>query len=660
MPRLPNAALAAALLLLTALTPGPAGAGLLGGRGQPDPTPAIVEQALALAQDDRQEALNILEGYLAEGGDPELLPWVAVNAGEQRRLAGDLEAAAAHFERVLREHPEHAARDAATLGLALVAMDGGRGSGNTLATLKVVPSGLVPETQNADRYRLLALQAEREGADPAELRQYVDQALSFAEADRSAKARVHRSLAHLLTDQQLTQAAALGDESLSGEALALQRARAALNARDLAGAQAQAQALLDTYPQTELRLEAEWVLKRAKAGDPYKPRSIGVLLPLSGSLAPPGQQILEALQLAVAESGGAATLVVRDTGGDPAKALAEFERLVLQDGVAAVVGPLLKEEVFPVAEQAQAAGVPLIALTQAPKATEAGDYVFRTFVTYEQQVDALLDHTMGTLGMTRFAIMAPDNAYGQATRDEFTRQVMERGGAITRQVMYPADATDFRKSAAQLGLKDYETRKSELARLKREAEARGMDPDRVVLPPTVDFDAIFIPDNYNRVALVASALAYEEFPVGNFRPHRGATPVPLLGLNGWHNADLATRGGQYVASSYFTDAFVPGASEGAMADFTDAFADAHSRKPGVMEAIGYDTGRLVVVAARTDPASRADWRAALAGAALTGGVSGATGFGADRELSRKVTVFVIRGGQMVPVEEVPVEVPAAP
>lgn len=563
MPRLLRAALAVLFFALTATAP--ADAGRLSGRPEEDPTPAIVAQAQAVAQDDRQEALRILEGYLTQPTDAALVPWVRLNAGEQRRLAGDIEPARAHFEQVLRDSPTHPARDGATLGLALLAYETGMASGNTAATLEMVSSGTVPDTQNADRYRLLALRSAQDGADPTLVRQYVDQALSYAEADRAVKARVHRSLAHLLTDQQVASAQGITAQELSGEALALERARAALDARDLKAAEQHAQALLANFPDSPLRLQAEWVIKRAKAGDPYKPRAIGVLLPLSGAYAPPGQQLLDALRLAVADSGAQVDLIVRDTQGDPKTALAEFEKLVLTDGVAAVVGPLLKEEAFPVAEQAQAAGVPLVALTQANDVTAAGEYIFRTFVTYEQQVDALLDHVMGGKGLTRFAILAPDNTYGQSTRDEFTRQVTERGGEVTRVVMYDAEATDFRKAAAQLGLKDNEARKSELARLRREAEAKGMDPDRVVLPPTQDFDAIFIPDNFNRVALVASALAYEEFAVGSFRPHRGATPVPLLGLNGWHNPDLATRGGQYVASSYFTDAFTPNADSGAMA-----------------------------------------------------------------------------------------------
>ena len=102
----------------------------------------------------------------ADGGNAELMPWVTIEAGEQRRLSGDPDSAREHFERVARTWPEHAAKDAAILGLALLAYDAGNASGNSEATLGLVSDAVAPPTMNADRYRLLALAAaKRLGVD---------------------------------------------------------------------------------------------------------------------------------------------------------------------------------------------------------------------------------------------------------------------------------------------------------------------------------------------------------------------------------------------------------------------------------------------------------------------------------------------------------------
>ncbi|MCB9741143.1 MAG: penicillin-binding protein activator [Alphaproteobacteria bacterium] len=614
-------------------------AGIFGSGSSTTDDPAIVVQARSVAKTDRLEAISILEDYLADGGDEVLLPQVALNAGEQRRLSGDASSARAHFRRVTEDWPGDSAADAASLGLALLSYEEGHSSGNAEATLSMVPDELVPDTMNADRYRILALNAAAAGRSEVEVRTLVSRALAFAEADPTTRARAQRQLSHLMSAEQ---AAELGDmpDIGSGDEQALAQARAALKADDFPRAIELARSLAATFPDSELLEEAEWVIKRAQAGDPFDARKIGVLLPLSGTYAPPGKMLRDALELAVG-SGSGIKLIIKDTAGDPETAAAAFEELVLEEGVAAVIGPLLKDAAFPVAALAQDAQVPLVALTQAPGVTETGDWIFRSYLTYEQQVDALLTYSMGERQMQRFAILAPDSDYGRNTRDEFTRQVLERGGEVVRVVMYEPETTDMRKAAAQLGAKDYSARSGEFYRLKKEAEEKGMNPDKVVLPPLQDFDAIFVPDNYARVALVASALAYEEFAVGGFKPKRHDVAVPMLGLNGWNSPELAVRGGLPVQKCLFVDAFDVQDDDPAVQDFIADYRAAYGRPAGLIDAVGYDTGRLLSVASRANPQDREAFRAALASASAAHPVSRAVSFTEDRELGRQLYVFSV-------------------
>ena len=611
-----------------------ANAGLLKGRDAPPEDPAIVLQARSVAATDRMEAIAILEDYLAQGADPELLPIVAVNAGEQRRLAGDPSTAREHFQRVMKSWPEHDAAKAAKLGLALVAYDTDNASGNTEATLGLIADESAPPSMNADRYRHLALAAEAAGDDVADL---VENAYAYAD-DPSVAARVERSIGHLRPEE--TPPPDLSDvTSDAADVAALDKARRALQSGDFDTATEQADALQSTFPDSELLLEAEWVKKRAEAKDPYDALTIGVLLPLSGTYAPPGKQVKQALELAVDRAGGGVRLVFRDTAGDADTAVTAFEELVLDHGASAVIGPLVGDAAFPVARHAQAAEVPLVTLTQSAAITETGSWVYRGMMTIEHQVDALLDEVMGERGMLQFAIMAPESDYGRLAKEEFLKQVVERGGTVSVVEMYDPAATDFRKNAAMLGRKDYEARRSELYRLRKDAEERGEDPSKVVLPPQMDYDAIFIPDAYSRVALVASALAYEEFPVGNFQPRRGVENIPLLGLSGWHNDELFTRGGLYVQNSVFVDAYT--LLDARNHAFSADFRDAVGRSPGVIDAVAYDTARLVSVAARSMPEDRYALRSSLSGANVAAPVSGGGRFDADREVARELYILTI-------------------
>ena len=618
------------LLLFLLLLPSSATAGR---RSRPPVgrDPAIVQQALSLT--DRTEAILLLEDYLARGSNPALVAEVRIHAGEQRRLAGDLPRARAHFETAAADAGR--TQGVAELGLALVDLEGNR-SGNALATLRLVPEKSAPDTMNADRFRLLALEAHagRGSGDGAAL---AEKALAYSATDATVRQRTRLDLAALLPSAPPETDAA----PENAEMQAIARAEAALAERNYQETLRLVEALHTAFPETEFAAQADWLAKRAQAKDPYSARRIGVLLPLSGPYGAAGMQVRRALELAAEDGGSGMEWVFRDTAGEIETGRVAFENLLVSEGVAAVIGPLLKDVAFAVAQDAQAAGTPLITLTQASGITEIGEWVFRGMITPEQQIDSLLAHAMGELGMARFAVMAPDNSYGRGVVETFHRMVVERDGQVMISVFYDPEASDMRSYASELGQKDYKARWRELRDLKKEAEEVGMDPDKVVLPPVVDFEAIFIPDSARRVPLVASALAYEEFAIGGFKPKRDMEALPLMGLNAWHNPKLPELGARYVRHALFVDAFSATRADPAVEAFVSRFSAEVGQDPGVLEAVVYDLGRIVGVATRTSPPSREAFRTALAGVGLSQPVAGGGSFGPTREVAREMIVFTI-------------------
>lgn len=618
-----------------------AGAFLAGARkGDPKP-PAAVADALAEGRTDRMAAIAALEGRAAElpATAPEAA-WWRLAAGEQRRLAGDAGVARQWFTQVVEQHPTHPAKAAAQLGLALVNAEDGL-SGNEAASLQLLAEKGALDTQNADRFRLLARDAQDSGSSPAKVKEYALKALSFAAADPAVEARVRRDLSPLLPPPPAD--APPPPDGKGAEESAVDRVRAALDGRRFDEVARLGDSFLSAWPDSPWAAEVRFAQKRAAAGDPATAGRVGVLLPLTGEYAPAGKRIQQAIQLANSRTGNKLDLVFEDAAGDGPALVARMERLVLEKGVVAFLGPVLKENVLDAARAAQVMRVPLVALSQGQDPAAAGPWAFRGFVSVEQQVDALVAHAMGQRGFQRFAIVHPESAYGDATRAAFVAAVEKRGGTVARVVSYPEDARDHLAAARRLGLKDPKAQAAELGRLRREAAAKGADPAKVVLPPSIDFDAIFIPDGWRKVALVAGALAYEEFPIGTFRPHRGATALPLLGLAGWNDPGLIDAGGQYVQNSIFVDAFsihddAPGAQS-----FVTVYEDAHGRAPGVVDALAYDTARLLSLAATLAGPDREALRRALSDVSLSDPAAGGRRFGPNREIERNMVVLTISG-----------------
>ncbi len=629
---------------------------LLSTGGRNRKPPAVPPQVLAgqvAAASDRAEGIAQLEALAADRSQPDLQPWAQVWAGEARRVAGDADVARGWFEAAAGDHPTHVVKDAAILGMALVDAQAHM-TGNTLATLQLMDPAVAPDTMRADRLRILARTAANEGTPGKRVREMAEEALRWAAADPVVEQRVRLVLADLLPRADGSRPDAVmridpetGDP-LPPQAVALAAARDAMARDELDAVIRQADALIASWPDSDEAAQAGWLKQRAEAGDPTVAGRVGVLLPLTGEYAPPAQRLRDAITLANDRAGKPLDLVFRDTAGDPDTALDAARDLVLAQGCVALIGPLHRDAVAAAAPAAQGMGVPMVALTQSGDPTKVGEYVYRGFLSLESQVDALLDHATAARGFTRFAVLHPSNAYGEQARDLFVSAAGARGVSVTQIVSYDPTATDFREQAQQLGQKDYVQRSDEYRKLKKAAVERHQDPDKVVLPPIIDFDAIFIPDNYRRAALVASSLAYEEFPIGVFRPRTGDAGVTLLGLNAWNNDAIIESGGEYMRDAVFVDAFDADANDPAVVAFVDAYTMAFERRPIVLDAVAYDAASVLSVAVQAGGQDRDEIRKQLHDVRLMTPVTGAVGFNDAREVDRKLLVLTVGSERIEP------------
>jgi ABC-type branched-subunit amino acid transport system substrate-binding protein len=599
-------------------------------------TPDVVEDALAFALTDRDKAVLLLEGAIADGVSPKDLDPVTVHAGEQRRLEGELDLAHRWFTTLLQRNDIGPDADSARLGLALIDASTSV-SARTLTMMAAVTDKNALATQNADRYLILALKAAQSG-DTGKTGSYTRKALVFAKEDPAVFARVSQALDGLAKGEATPPATGL--PTTEGDADPLVRADAALEAGKKDEARALANSVLEVHPDptSPQHRAAAYMLRRIDA-PPVVPGRITVLLPMSGRYEAVGRQVKEALVFGFRAGGGRENLVFTDTGATAESAVLALEEAVLNQGSIAVIGPLLSDETEPVVAAAEALHIPLISLSQSLEDLDGKSWTLQGMVTRGDQVRALVDHVMGEEGMDAFAIFAPQSAYGENAALAFEEAVKERGGRVTVKEMYTADATDLLPFAKALGRKDYDARSAEFYRLRVETKERGGDPARTVLPPVLDFDALFLPENFANVPLAVAALAYEEFPMGHFLPSKESPKIPLLGLSGWNNTKLVTNGGPYVRDGIFVDAFaVPHGedpswqlNEAAAAFVVDYRAEMR-RTPSALEVMTTDVGRLVAGATAARPSTRTAFRDALLAADVAGTMTGATGF--DNETRR--------------------------
>ena len=173
--------------------------------------------------------------------------------------------------------------------------------------------------------------------------------------------------------------------------------------------------------------------------------------------------------------------------------------------------------------------------------------------------------------------------------------------------------------------------------------------------PTIDFDAIFIPDNHRKTPLVTSALAAEEFSIGNFRINRHAQPVGVMGLNKWNHPSVVKNGGQYMQNGIFVDAFWNEASDETTQDFVTRFSEEFGKAPNIINATAYDAIQIGKQVFRSPQSSRVTIGSTLHSNVFSQMVTGASGFGEEQILQRELHIITIKRDRLEQWQPKPVD-----
>jgi ABC-type branched-subunit amino acid transport system substrate-binding protein len=202
-------------------------------------------------------------------------------------------------------------------------------------------------------------------------------------------------------------------------------------------------------------LLADWQNRKQGQG-----RRVGVLVPRTGRLAALGASILNGVNLALDEARDGApagsapdlTVSVKDTQGDSVAAVRAFKELVQEGGVHVVVGPVTKEEIGAVAPLANDLRIVFISPSASREGFSAlGPYVFRNSMTNEMQGRAMARYATGSLGLKRFAVLSPEDGYGETLAQSFMQEVAARGGTVTAWHTYFPNTSDFKRPLLELG-----------------------------------------------------------------------------------------------------------------------------------------------------------------------------------------------------------------
>jgi ABC-type branched-subunit amino acid transport system substrate-binding protein len=314
---------------------------------------------------------------------------------------------------------------------------------------------------------------------------------------------------------------------------------------------------------------------------------VAILLPLSGPNGGLGQAMLDAAQMALFDfADDRFELLPHNTGGTPEGA-AEAARLAIADGASLILGPLFASSAKAVAPIAKAANVPVVSFSSDRTVAGGGIYVIGFLPGAE--VHRVVSFARQQ-GHSRFAAIAPNNAYGQTVVQALQRAAEESGARVARVRLYDPQTSEFTDVVKDLA--NYDQRRNALLAQRKELEGRDDDIskralqrlDKLQTLGELPFDALLIAEGGKKLQAIAALL-----PFYDVDPNR----VRMLGTGQWDEpgvgAEPALVGGWFAAPP-----------PEARADFERQYQQAFEKPPPRLATLAYDAAALAAVLARAD------------------------------------------------------------
>jgi hypothetical protein len=321
------------------------------------------------------------------------------------------------------------------------------------------------------------------------------------------------------------------------------------------------------------------------------PVRVGMVLPLTqnGAPSPIGGSMRNAAQLAIDDFGASyVTLMIQDdhSSADGAAQAAQSE---LGAGAQLILGPVFAPDVRAASAAAKSAGRPMIAFSTDVSVAAPGVYLLSFLI--QGYVDRIIQYAVSA-GKKSFAIMAPQNDYGNVATDRFE----QTAAGVNAQIVVTA-----RYAAGQMGTAAQQV-----------AAVQGQ------------MDALFIPEQADAMQAVANALS------------SNSVKTQLMGTGVWNDARV-------LKIPQMQGAWFSAPDNAGFNAFAQRYKAKFNSEPARLATLSFDAVTLAAALARNggpDPYSER----ALTNVSGFSGADGVFRFRADGTNERGLAVMEVNNG----------------
>lgn len=333
----------------------------------------------------------------------------------------------------------------------------------------------------------------------------------------------------------------------------------------------------------------------------------GVVLPLTGEVAPYGTDCRNGIELAVAEFGGgqgrtAISALFEDSKNEARAALAATQKLINSSGVQAIIGDMGSATTLAIAPLAQESKVILLTPTAAdPKIPQIGNYIFSIYPSAEEE-GSFVATQIPPEQLSRVVTVRDNTEVFIAIEKGFAEGVEQRSGSVVARETLPEDASTIPALAAKVQSQN----------------------------PT----AVFLSGLKDNVARFAQALREQ----GSTAQLYSQSTMLDTEIGRQYQAALE---GMLFSGPKFSEMY----EDSAIAEFKKKYKAKFGKPASVWSAYGYDAAKILSKAFQTNGATPSSVAESLPGT-IHNGLTGEISIGGNREVKVGMVKYQFRGGSI--------------
>lgn len=289
---------------------------------------------------------------------------------------------------------------------------------------------------------------------------------------------------------------------------------------------------------------------------------LGLIAPLTGDVKTFGESAKNGFLIAIEDYSKSGKYkiepVIADDRNDPTEGTNAALKLITQDKVLAISGPLTSKVSIPVSEIANSNKIPMITGTATnPKVTiqdgKRKPYIFRACFIDPFQGTVAANFAIKELKAKTAAVLYDvGNDYSKGLAEYFKATFTKNGGSIVGYESYQKDDVDFSALITKIQVKKP--------------------------------DILYLPDYYNKVALIARQVREK------------GLKCALIGGDGWDSPELLKIAGSAIVGSYFTNHYSPDRKDPVAETFIKRYKEKHNTVPDALAALSYDATMILLKA----------------------------------------------------------------